>query len=308
MPMHEWSEKSLAALTRRLAGTYADGRGINLRGGAVLPDRVRVMEALDTLFAVLFPGLLDSHAVTEANLRPFVGERLDHAYTLLATEAEHAVRYHAGADAAAAEAPAEAERAVLALLDALPRIRKTLMEDVQAAYDGDPAARSLDAVILSYPGVEAIATYRLAHELYEAGVPLLPRMWTERAHARTGIDINPGARIGPRFFIDHGTGVVIGETSRIGRNVSIYQGVTLGALAPAKGQSLRGVKRHPTIENDVVIYAGATILGGETVIGRGAVIGGNVWLTRSVAPGTQVLMGKSELVFRPPRKKRGAEK
>ncbi|MCX7935235.1 MAG: serine acetyltransferase, partial [Planctomycetota bacterium] len=175
-------------------------------------------------------------------------------------------------------------------------------QDVEAAFARDPAARSLDEIILSYPCIEAITTARLAHELYLREVPLIPRMWTERAHSRTGIDIHPGATIGPRFFIDHGTGVVIGETASIGSNVCLYQGVPLGALAPAKGQSLAGKKRHPTIEDDVIIYAGATILGGETVIGKGAVIGGNVWLTHSVEAGTKVLIAKNDLVFLRPDK------
>ena len=168
---------------------------------------------------------------------------------------------------------------------------------MQAAYDGDPACKSLDEVIFCYPGLEAITVYRLAHILHELGVPLIPRMMTEWAHSRTGIDIHPGAKIGRYFFIDHGTGVVIGETTEIGQWVKLYQGVTLGALSfatDAEGNLVRGTKRHPTIEDRVVIYANATILGGETVIGRGSVIGSSVWLTRSVAPGTTVTMESPE--------------
>ncbi|MBX5476043.1 MAG: serine acetyltransferase [Clostridia bacterium] len=179
-----------------------------------------------------------------------------------------------------------------AFTDSLPELRATLMEDAQAAYDGDPAARSLDEIILAYPGFFAITIYRVAHRLLELGVPLLPRMLTEYAHSRTGIDIHPGAEIGRHFFIDHGTGVVIGETARIGDRVKIYQGVTLGALSFPKderGKVVRNTKRHPTIEDDVTIYAGATILGGRTVIGRGSEIGGNVWLIESVPPGSKVL-------------------
>lgn len=177
-------------------------------------------------------------------------------------------------------------------VDDLPHLRDMLGEDAQAAYDGDPAAGSVDEVILAYPGFYGVTIYRVAHRLQRAGVPLLPRMLTEHAHARTGIDIHPGAEIGHRFFIDHGTGVVIGETTRIGDRVKLYQGVTLGALSLStdeRGHPMRGVKRHPTIEDDVTIYAGATILGGDTVIGRGSVIGGNVWLIESVPPGTKVL-------------------
>jgi len=180
----------------------------------------------------------------------------------------------------------------------LPAVRTLLAADVEAAYEGDPAANSYAEIVVSYPALHAIATYRIAHELHVLGVPILPRMMTEHAHDRTGIDIHPGARIGRRFFIDHGTGVVIGETTAIGDNVRIYQGVTLGARSPRHGEMLRGVKRHPTIEDDVVIYAGATILGGETVIGRGSVIGGNVWLVDSVPEDSRVILEQPRLLVR----------
>ncbi len=178
---------------------------------------------------------------------------------------------------------------VESFLPTLPAIRTLLAEDVEAAYQGDPAARSFAEIVVSYPSIRALAIHRIAHELQRLRVPILPRMMSEHAHDRTGIDIHPGARIGRRFFIDHGTGVVIGETTAIGDDVRIYQGVTLGALSPRHGESLRGQKRHPTIEDGVTIYAGATILGGETVIGRNSVIGGNVWLTESVAAGSRVI-------------------
>jgi serine O-acetyltransferase len=182
------------------------------------------------------------------------------------------------------------------LLAQLPKIRRLLKTDIQAAFDGDPAASSFEEIVLSYPGLRAITTHRIAHELYLKNVPLIPRIMSERAHHETGIDIHPGATIGERFFIDHGTGVVIGETAVIGNNVKIYQGVTLGALAPAKGQSLRGVKRHPIIEDDVTIYAAATILGNVT-IGKGTIIGGNVWIKESVPAGVTVSMARPELVY-----------
>ena len=178
---------------------------------------------------------------------------------------------------------------VEAFLPRLVYIRELLGEDVEAAYRGDPAARSFAEIVASYPAIGTIAIHRIAHELYELRVPILPRLMAEHAHGRTGIDIHPGAQIGRRFFIDHGTGVVVGETTVIGDDVRIYQGVTLGARAPRHGESLRGVKRHPTIEDDVTIYAGVTILGGDTVIGAGSVIGGNVWLTESVEPGSRVI-------------------
>ncbi len=178
---------------------------------------------------------------------------------------------------------------VESFLPALPAIRTLLAEDVEAAYQGDPAARSFAEIVVSYPSIRALAVHRIAHELQRLRVPILPRMMSEHAHDRTGIDIHPGARIGRRFFIDHGTGVVIGETTTIGDDVRVYQGVTLGARSPRHGESLRGKKRHPTIEDGVTLYAGATILGGETVIGRDSVIGGNVWLTESVAAGSRVI-------------------
>ena len=187
-----------------------------------------------------------------------------------------------------------AEEVAAAFVERLPVIRGMLAEDVEAAYEGDPAARSFAEIVVSYPAIRAIATYRIAHELYRLGVSILPRMMAERAHDRTGIDIHPGARIGRRFFIDHGTGVVIGETTEIGDNVRLYQGVTLGAKSPRHGERLRGVKRHPTIEDDVTIYAGATILGGDVVVGRGSVIGGNVFLLESVPE-------ESRVVGEPPR-------
>jgi serine O-acetyltransferase len=183
----------------------------------------------------------------------------------------------------------DAERAAAAFLQALPRVRALLAEDVEAAFEGDPAARSFGEIVVAYPSIHALSTYRLAHELVRLEVSQLPRIMSEEAHSRTGIDIHPAARIGRRFFIDHGTGVVIGETSEIGDNVRIYHGVTLGAFSPRRGQTLRGVKRHPTIEDDVIIYPGATILGGETVIGRASVVGGTAYVTESVPAGSRVV-------------------
>jgi serine O-acetyltransferase len=298
-----WAEKKLPALLRRLLKNYKDGRGINHVEGHDLPNIETVRLCLRRLFRLVFPGFIDGHPVTNVNLPYHIGEQLAHVLTELTPEVERAFRYDCRVqNCDHCDVGARAEEAITHLLDSLPQIRDTLKQDIQAAYDGDPAAKSFDSIIVCYPCVEAITTYRLAHELYLMNVPLIPRMWSELAHSNTGIDINPGATIGPRFFIDHGTGVVIGETTVIGKGVAIYQGVTLGALAPGKGQSLRGVKRHPTIEDNVIIYAGATILGGETVIGEGAVVGGNVWLTESVPPGTKVVLPKSDLVFLHPGK------
>ena len=193
---------------------------------------------------------------------------------------------------------AEAQRLSLAFCSQIPMVRSLVETDIQAAYDGDPAAVNKDEVIYSYPGLFAITVYRLAHVLYTLGVPMLPRMMTEHAHSITGIDINPGATIGKHFFIDHGTGIVIGETTVIGEHVKIYQGVTLGALTTRGGQSLRGKKRHPTIEDNVTIYAGASILGGETVIGENSVVGGNAFLTSSVQSNTRVVIHAPETSFK----------
>jgi len=178
---------------------------------------------------------------------------------------------------------------VAEFIRALPHVREQLAEDVEAAFEGDPAAKSFAEIMVAYPSIHAIATYRLAHVLQRLGVPQVPRIMAEHAHARTGIDIHPGARIGRRFFIDHGTGVVIGETSEIGDRVRLYHGVTLGAFSPRRGQTIRGTKRHPTIEDDVTVYPGATILGGETVVGTGSIVGGNAYLMESVPPGSRVV-------------------
>ena len=213
-------------------------------------------------------------------------------YEALTEQISRAINHGKKIDDACYVPEREAAECAADFLSQLPRLRETLATDVKAAYDGDPAAVCLDEIIFSYPGIYAVTTYRLAHELYKLRVPLIPRIMTEHAHHRTGIDIHPGTRIGSSFFIDHGTGVVIGGTAIIGNNVKLYQGVTLGAFSFDKdetGQLVRNTKRHPTIEDDVVIYAGATILGGDTVIGRGSVIGGNVWLTHSVPPHTRVL-------------------
>lgn len=294
----KWSEGHLDNIVQRMMDIYDEDRGINKRDCNDLPNIKNLYDILDKLFEVLFPGIRGHHQVTHSNLRYHIGSLLDQVHQDLTQEVDRAIRYdcrmrncdtcHVGHDAQAG---------VSHLLDLLPHIREILMKDVVAAMEGDPASRGMDHVILSYPCIEAITTYRLAHELYEKNIPLIPRIWSERAHSRTGIDINPGADIGPSFFIDHGTGVVIGETTKIGSHVSIYQGVTLGALAPAKGQKLAGVKRHPTIEDNVIIYAGATILGGDTVIGEGSVIGGNVWLTESVPPHTKVLIRPTDLIM-----------
>jgi len=262
------------------------------------PQKKEIVEILRMLQEVVFPGYYGEPVLYRANLRDHVGDMLFRIHLRLSGEIERARAHLSDAGV-----PAEAAREITTqLFERLPDVADTLAGDVEAAFDGDPAATGSEEIILAYPGLRAIFTHRIAHELHRLGVPLIPRMMTEFAHQETGVDIHPGATIGKSFFIDHGTGVVIGETTRIGDRVKLYQGVTLGALSFPKderGQLIRGTKRHPTVEDDVVVYAGATILGGETVIGRGSIIGGSVWLTTSVPPWTRVTLEGSQLKIEP---------
>ncbi|MDP7422378.1 MAG: serine acetyltransferase [bacterium] len=263
--------------------------GVNTTEHFNLAGCKAIIAVVDNLLTVLFPGYMGSAPVQGIKLKEFIRKRLQSAATHLFEQCERAYRYHCITTnkCELCDCHDMTTRAVQHLMDSLSRIREVLVTDIQAAYDGDPAAQSYDEIIMSYPCIEAITIYRIAHALYENQVPIIPRVMTEYAHARTGIDIHPGATIGERFFIDHGTGVVIGETTTIGENVKIYQGVTLGALSfplDKEGKPVKGIKRHPDIEDNVVIYAEATILGGKTRVGRGSLIGGNVWLTHSVPP------------------------
>ncbi|MBI4530134.1 MAG: serine acetyltransferase [Candidatus Latescibacteria bacterium] len=291
--MIDVSIERLSSLSKSIEATYEEYGGINRIDGENLPSRTMIIEVLNDLFAVIFPGYFGKGPISRVNI-PFHLNSLIHSiYTRLSEEIEKSLNYECKIAQVCFDRDCRggAEQIALALLEGIPEIRKLLWLDVQAAYDGDPAAKSHDEIILSYPCLIAITTYRIAHELYRAGVPLVPRVMGEWAHGQTGVDIHPGAHIGERFFIDHGTGVVIGETTVIGNDVKIYQGVTLGAMSfrkDASGKVIKGGRRHPTIEDNVTIYSGATILGGDTVIGRGSVIGGNVWLTSSVPPGTTV--------------------
>jgi serine O-acetyltransferase len=261
-----------------------------------LPNRDEVVRILHDLQSLLLPGFLRQR-LCYANIEFFVGDMVDSLFIRMSEEIARALR-HEDCSKCDQEMPGrdfrtEAEKIAAEFFRRIPQIRSLLEKDVQAAYDGDPAAKSFAEIVLCYPGFEAITAYRIAHELLVLGVPLVPRIMSEFIHHRSGIDIHPGATIGESFFIDHGTGVVIGETTLIGNHVKIYQGVTLGALSFPKdetGQIIRGRKRHPTIEDGVTIYANATILGGDTVIGCGSVVGGNVWITESVPPHTKVLI------------------
>jgi len=266
-----------------------------------IPSRESVVAIINQFREIIFPGYFSNEKLDPVNLRYSLGQAVSHFFDNLSHQVSLSVRHECFRhNRPCARHTEKGYQVALEVLQAIPELRKTLAADVQAAFDGDPAAKSHDEIIFSYPGMYALTVYRLAHRLYRLDVPLLPRIMTEYAHSHTGIDIHPGARIGKRFVIDHGTGVVIGETTQIGDNVRIYQGVTLGALSlpREKVAELRKQKRHPTIEDNVIIYSGATILGGETVIGANTTIGGNVWLTESVPANTRVMLETPKLVYK----------
>lgn len=278
---------------RELVESYT-GEGVKIHhlDRQPLPSFVETISILDMIQELLFPGYTGPQGLTGTGLGAHASSRMAWLFETLTEQIGRAINHGHRLDEVEDATEHEASDSAAEFLARLPAVRRMLAGDVQAAYDGDPAAVCLDEIIFSYPGVYAVTTYRLAHELHKLHVPLIPRIMTEHAHHRTGIDIHPATRIGANFFIDHGTGVVIGGTAVIGDNVKLYQGVTLGAFSfdkDANGRLIRNTKRHPTIEDGVVVYAGATILGGDTVIGRGSVIGGNVWLTHSVPPHTRVL-------------------
>ena len=272
-----------------LVSSYEGPLEINNLDSAALPNERKVIEAYTHLKPAIYMGFYSKRPLTHGNLRYALSEHIVPASEILVEQIERACTYERRMGRCPGRPPGWSETATLQLIQSLPALRETLNGDVLAAYRGDPAAASVEEVVFSYPSIEAITGYRIAHALHAIGVPLLPRIITEFAHSQTGMDIHPGARIGERFFVDHGTGVVIGATSIIGDDVKLYQGVTLGALSIPKGERPPVTeKRHPTLEDDVTVYAGASILGGDTVIGRGSVIGGNVWLTRSVPPGSKI--------------------
>ena len=274
-----------------------------------IPSEGFVTGIIDMFRELLFPGYFSREKLDPVNMRYSLGQTVSKLFDLLADLITHNIRhdclrYHQSCSGCESQGHSIA----LAVMDAIPEMRQTLASDVRAAFEGDPAAKSHDEIIFSYPGLYAISVYRVANKLFKLGVPMLPRIMTEHAHSITGIDIHPGATIGGRFVIDHGTGVVIGETTEIGSDVRIYQGVTLGALSLPKdaGEKLRGKKRHPTIEDEVIIYSGATVLGGDTVIGARSVGGGNVWLTESIPPDSTVMMEMPKLIIKEARRKTGS--
>ena len=292
----------LPDITSRLLATYNEQSIINHLGRASLPSKTEVIHIIHTLFEILYPGFFGEQELDDSNVAYVVGHEIGELYERLTEQIYRGIKHECRRlGSVCTHCKLRSEDIAIDFLRALPALRELLAEGVQAAYDGDPAAKSSGEIIFSYPATVAITVYRLAHELLELEVPLLPRIMTEYAHSVSGIDIHPGARIGRRFFIDHGTAVVIGETAILGDDCKLYQGVTLGAMSFPKdesGQIIRGRKRHPTIEDRVTIYAGATILGGDTVIGHDSVIGGNVWLTHSIPPGTRVLIANPEQIYR----------
>ena len=284
--------KNIEIIAKKMAESYRSSEVTMLTSCSGLPVRDEVIGILNEVKALMFPAYFaPKEAMVDAT--EFAEELLNSIYFRLKKQVALALSFKCKEDVSE-----KAEKITEDFISALPEIHRVLLTDVNATFEGDPAASSKEEIIFSYPGFYTIFVYRVAHLLYQSGVPFVPRMMTEYAHDKTGIDINPGATIGEYFFIDHGTGIVIGETTVIGKHVKLYQGVTLGALSPRKGQSLAGVKRHPTVKDNVTIYSGASILGGDTVIGEGAVIGGNSFITESVGENSRVSVKKPELIIK----------
>lgn len=294
------SDKKSAILNvaKGLTENYASEELFMPKSGRRLPNRSVIIDIVRDLKSIVFPGYFSTD--TSATIFPeyYVGHRLNDIYDRLKNQIEIALLYHGEEPE---EAATHADRTTCGFFEQLPEIQRLLLTDVQAGFDGDPAAKSKEEIIFSYPGLFAIYVYRLAHVLYKEEIPFIPRVMSEYAHGRTGIDINPGATIGEYFFIDHGTGVVVGETTEIGNNVKLYQGVTLGALSTRMGQQLANVKRHPTIRDNVTIYSNSTVLGGETVVGENTIIGGNTFITESIPANTKVSAKSPELVIKKPK-------
>lgn len=276
-------------LTDQLLASYARVGGINHLDGINLPSKTAIAGIAADLLRLLFPGFFDEKTLHSSELKIETALLMDSVQGRLEDEIYKSLQYQQPEKRNSRELRATARELTFEFLGGLPHVRELLQTDTEAAYNGDPAARSKEEVIVAYPFIETIAVQRLAHPLYRRQVPLIPRIMTEWAHSRTGMDLHPGAQIGSHFFIDHGTGTVVGETCQIGHHVKMYHGVTLGARSTSKVDELRGKKRHPTIEDNVTIYPGATILGGETTIGAGSTIGGNVFIMESVAPNSLVI-------------------
>ncbi len=287
----------VAVLVEKILDSYCEHDLICRVDKDNIVNRGTLIKIVEELRKIIFPGFFDNNKVRSEYSRYLVGEKLEYIQYHLKKQIAKALDNIKDDSETKEDIILKANDITYKFLNTIPKIRDYLATDVQAAYDGDPAAFSTDEIIFCYPGMLAISVYRIAHELYSLGVPLIPRIISEYAHSITGIDIHPGANIGKYFFIDHGTGVVIGETTIIGNNVKIYQGVTLGALSTRKGQQLKGSKRHPTLGDNVTIYSGTSVLGGETIIGDGVTIGGNAFIVRSVSKGTKVSVKNPELEF-----------
>ncbi|MBR2765660.1 MAG: serine acetyltransferase [Blautia sp.] len=297
-------KSAILKTVERLTDNYRNEELFMARGGRCLPSRDEIIAIIKELRAVVFPGYFGNDSCSMEFPEYFAGSRLNALYDRLRTQIGIAFSYFSEEDE---DTSVRADEVTASFFESLPQVQELLLKDVQAGFDGDPAAKSKEEIIFSYPGLYAIYVYRLAHVLYLEKVPFIPRIMTEHAHSRTGIDINPGATIGEYFFIDHGTGVVIGETTVIGNYVKLYQGVTLGALSTRMGQALANIKRHPTIGDHVTIYANSTVLGGDTVIGANSIVAGNTFITASIDADTKVSTKSPELVIKNPRKK-AAEK
>lgn len=291
-------QSRISGITEMLMEDYGKGRVIDEIKNFDYPDKKVVIDILEKLKMVIYPGYYRNSNYRTYTVRNNISIILEDIIYNLIKQISIVLKYTpAYREADSAVINETSERITFEFLEKIPKIREYIETDIDAAYDGDPAAYNKDEIICSYPGLFAIFTNRIAHELFLLGVPLIPRIMTEHAHSLTGIDIHPGTTIGKYFFIDHGTGIVIGETTVIGDNVKIYQGVTLGALSTRGGQNLRGKKRHPTICDNVTIYSGASILGGETVVGKGVVVGGNAFITTSIPEGAKVSVKSQELTF-----------
>jgi len=281
--------ETVTKLTNQLVASYAKAGGINHLDGKNLPSKRAITAITQDLLRLLFPGFFDEKLIHSSEIKVETAALLDAILGKLEDEIRKSLEYNPPDGLAKKDITHEAHKLTVEFLGCLPRVREVLQTDVQAAFDGDPAAASKEEIIVSYPFIEAISVQRLAHELYLKNVALIPRIMSEWAHARTGMDLHPGAKIGSHFFVDHCTGTVVGETATIGKHVKMYHGVTLGAKSTAHVEELRGKKRHPTIEDRVTIYPGATILGGTTIIGAGSTIGGNVFIMDSVQPNSLVI-------------------
>lgn len=296
--MQDIIEQEIGTIVEDILADYKENRAIDKMDLFHQPQKDIIINVLHKLIKIIYPGYFRDRSYKFYKIENDFAVQIEDTMFCLNKQIARALPYAPQyKDLSLEQVETESQKLSVAFFKKIPMIREYVEGDLEAAYDGDPAAYYREEIILSYPGAYAITVNRIAHELFLLGIPLIPRIMTEHAHWQTGIDIHPGATIGRNFFIDHGTGIVIGETTVIGDNVKIYQGVTLGALSTRGGQKLQGKRRHPTIENDVVIYSGASILGGDTVIGQGAVIGSNAFVTRSIEPGTRVSIKNQELIF-----------